>query len=202
MTGQFDRNHQLKEAYRSAWEKLRAAEFKPLLAPESSADREAWVKLCAFVRLKLYQFNLDGRYDPAYVINTALIRAAETYKNGKTIEKPMPWLRACVVNVIRELARQGGDEVELDDNIADAAESALETDLTDELRWSRQAFQQLKPDEQKLLRLKTLKGYSWKKIQEIYAAAGQQVSTATLRQRKKRALERLRELYFQLKSEE
>jgi DNA-directed RNA polymerase specialized sigma24 family protein len=199
MTDHFDRDHQLQQAYSAAWNKLRAAEFQSLLDPKHPGSREAWAKLCAFARLRLYQFQLDGRYDPAYVINSALLRAAETYKNGKTIDKPMPWLRACIVNIIRELSRQTRDDVEIDDNIADITSFSTEPDLTDELRWSRQAFEQLKPDEQKLLRLKVLKGYSWKVIQGIYAAEGQHFSTDTLRQRKARAFKRLCEVYNQFK---
>ncbi len=191
---EFDSERKLQEAYRLAWLKLQV-EFSDLL----KQDRSDWIKLCAFARLRLRQFKLDGSYDPAYVMNEALIRACEAIRNGKSIEKPSAWLRATMMNIVRELSRQKSDHIELDENSLEGLENSVAPDLTEEFRWSKIAFRKLKPQDRKLLRLKIVNGLHWREIQEIYAAEGQDVSETTLRQRKTRALRRLRELYFDLK---
>ncbi len=191
---EFDSERKLQEAYRLAWLKLQV-EFSDLL----KQDRSDWIKLCSFARLRLRQFKLDGSYDPAYVMNEALIRACEAIRNGKSIEKPSAWLRATMMNIVRELSRQKSDHIELDENSLEGLENSVAPDLTEEFRWSKIAFRKLKPQDRKLLRLKIVNGLHWREIQEIYAAEGQHVSETTLRQRKTRALRRLRELYFDLK---
>lgn len=191
---EFDSERKLQEAYRLAWLKLQV-EFSDLLKQDTSD----WIKLCAFARLRLRQFKLDGSYDPAYVINEALIRACEAIRNGKSIEKPSAWLRATMMNIVRELSRQSSEHTELDENSLEGLENSVEPDLTEEFRRAKIAFWKLKPQERKLLRLKILKGLQWQEIQKIYAAEGQHISEATLRQRKTRTLRRLRELYFNLK---
>ena len=105
-------------------------------------------------------------------MNEALIRACEAIRNGKSIEKPSAWLRATMMNIVRELSRQKNDHIELDDNSLEGLENSVAPDLTEEFRWSKIAFRKLTPQERKLLRLKIVKGLHWREIQEIYAAEG------------------------------
>lgn len=151
----------------------------------------------------LKQYQLEYKYDPAYVINTAYFRACDAIDKGKHIENFPGWVRLTCTNIIRELSREEKKRQKHNRQvIAETLPSPQKPDwlnneeATPEQRHMRAAFAQLSQLEQDILTLKVVKGLRWKDIQLALVTAGYPLmNTNTLSQKKRRALKHLEESY-------
>lgn len=151
-----------------------------------------------FVRRSLNQFGLSDQYSEAHIINEAYCRGVEAIKNGKEITNSIGWIRRTTYNYIRELSRDRKKNCQLNEDyeLVDKAQH-----LEDEISFfhqpknheaMRQAFQRLPTFERKIIDLKVIKNLSFKKIRSILNNENSEdITEASLRKRKQRALERL-----------
>jgi len=140
------------------------------------------------------------------VINETYLRGIKLLDSGQEIEKPRAWIRATSLNVIREMSRKPKKEQLWDSNliqhqIAVEASNSLDSANYDDkdLRLLELALKKLEPKDYKLIVLREIEGLSWKQVVNHLASQGEYITEASARQRGKRALKRLRKIFFELK---
>jgi RNA polymerase sigma factor (sigma-70 family) len=175
--------------------------FKELFNSKNSSGRLMYV----FVRQMLRQFQLDGSYSEAYILNEAYLRGVKRIQEGKVIYNASAWLKSAARNIVRELARNRQKLASWDSDFLVQLEQKPTEDWSEELANDtitlETAFQLLDPLEQKILNLKIVDELSWCEIQGILRIEGYgDFTEAVLRKKKERALTRLRKKYHALKS--
>lgn len=166
-------------------------------------DRKA-ISLWVFTTAGLKQYNLDGQYDAAYVINEAYVRGVNAINKGYSITNHLAWLRQTGRNVTKELSRQRKREcpgMDMDSFPEDNSDAEVwgETPVrAAEYARMHQAFEALTPTDQRILHLKVVKAMKWKDIASVLNAEGhRRVTVEGLRQQKSRALKKLRQNFQQ-----
>jgi DNA-directed RNA polymerase specialized sigma24 family protein len=151
----------------------------------------------------LKRFGLQNKYDAAFVVNEAYLRARKTLDAEKEISNYTAWLRSTNFNIVRELSkaekknRNRSSGLEVDSIPVNEANTWTEHELESvEQQHMRKAFATLSPLEQAILQLKIVKQLKWADIQPALIAAGFESSTPNLlSQKKRRALKKLKEAY-------
>ena len=152
---------------------------------------------------RLRQYQLERKYDPAYVINEAYLRACAAVDRDKKIVNFPGWIKLASNNIIRELSREEKKKQRRNQQLISetlpapqAADWLNDPEATAEQLRMRAAFSQLSQLEQEILQLKVVKGLRWKVIQQVLVTAGYPLMNRnTLSQRKRRALKHLAESY-------
>lgn len=174
--------------------------FQNLLDPESASG----LSFLAFIRWGLKQFRLDSFYSADDVLSEVYTRAYRLIHDEHIEIINLPaWAKRVAFNIIREWSRRERRFEALD---------ALDREVTDEsvhlsvdssavakeIRTLLQAWQELDPDEQKLLQLKIVEELPWQEISSRYALENKTISESALRKKKERALKHLRKIYHSL----
>jgi DNA-directed RNA polymerase specialized sigma24 family protein len=160
------------------------------------------IAIYAFVNRTLTQFHLRGLYDPLYILHEVYLRAFNLiWVKDERIRSLTPWIKATAFNVVRELSRKQRktDSIEEVQHWEKASLSIeFEFNPNHEFTLIMLAYQRLLPEDQRILRLVLLDDFSYREIRAIYMAEGQEITEQTLRQKKTRALKRLRNNYHNL----
>ncbi|HBL13787.1 MAG TPA: hypothetical protein DD379_20810 [Cyanobacteria bacterium UBA11162] len=150
----------------------------------------------------LKQYHLLSLYEPEEILNEVGSRFKNTLQKGKKVPKPklQAWARSTGRNIIRELSRKekkyrviGLNEWE----VATDEEISLAVEKQEEFERVHDALKELSAETQGLLKIRFFQGLSWQEIALHLAQKGQNVSVATLRKRGERAINQLREVYFE-----
>lgn len=177
--------------------------FLELLNPSDSEGITVYV----FVNRLLQQFHLTGLYDPAYVLHAVYLRMHDyIWNRDGDIRNLTPWVKGTAINIIRELSRRERKTDSIEDinqweQMNDPAASP-QFNINDEFALIMLAFERLLPEDQRILRLATVEGLSYRDIRQTFVDQGQDIAEATLRKKKQRALKRLRDLYHQMANQE
>lgn len=173
----------------------------------SNSDDKDVASLFRFVKSRLYQFRLTKHYKPREVLTEVYLRGLKKTKQGEEIKNKLAWTRITAYNVIRELRREL-DKVKYDD-LDDIAPSRMQIYLSSQevsssengfdkeiLKAVKLAFCDLSPQDRALLDLKVIQDLSWKEVHQKLTQCWVKVPTENaLRQRKRRAIQRLTECY-------
>lgn len=163
-----------------------------------------------FISRTLRQFKLNSYYEEYDVFSEAYRRAVKHIALDKPIHNIPMWLKGASLNIVREFSRDKAKQTKLSNVIKNQGETiCYEDDIIPEYAISStlkaliQAFNNLKPQESLILRLRIVEGRTWKEIGEHLVAIGEETENnqkleEKLRQRGKRLLERLRK-YCSLK---
>lgn len=189
-------HQQVKLTQAQAWKRFQAC-FLELIKPSHPEG----ITIYAFISRILSQFHLTSLYDPAYVLHETYLRAFDYIcgnKNGR-IHSPTPWIKATAVNVVRELSRRERKTDSTEDvkgwEQLEAQPSATDFNVSHEITLIMLAFQRLPVEDQRILRLVLMEDRPYREIQQMYGSEGDDISEATLRKKKERALKRLRDIY-------
>jgi RNA polymerase sigma factor (sigma-70 family) len=154
--------------------------------------------------IRLRQYGLLGIYESEEVLYEVGSRFWDTLQKGKNVPIPNPeaWARITGRNIIHELSRKQKKYQTVEPNklelvVATDEEISLTLEKQEESDRIHDALKQLKSETQELLKLRFFQGLSWQEIAEHLAQNGQNVSVATLRKRGERAINQLREVYFE-----
>ncbi|NET85886.1 MAG: sigma-70 family RNA polymerase sigma factor [Moorea sp. SIO1F2] len=168
-------------------------------------EAKSYAALFNGIKSKLRQFNLphDQMYD---VIHETYLRGIKLLESGEEIKNPRAWIRETSFNVIREMSRKQKKEPSWDSNLIEhqkaleASNSLNSANYDDkDLRLLELALKKLEPKDNKLIVLRHIEGLSWQQVVNHLASNGEVVTEASARQRGKRALKRLRNIFFELK---
>ena len=175
----------------------------------SSNDDKDIASLFRFVKSKLYQFRLSRHYVPREILTEAYIRGLKVYERGDEIKNKLAWTRRTAYNIIREFRRDLDkhrhddlDDISMSQAIAylTSQHDFFSEDGPDEdtLSAMKLAFSDLPMEDRELLNLKVVQELSWKEVRNQLTRCQSKVPTeGALRQRKRRALQRLAEYYTQ-----
>jgi len=162
-------------------------------SPESTA-------LFSYTQRILCQFRLKSAYEVKDIIVEVFARAIKSIANGKVIDNPQAWLRRVILNVIREF-RRAADKVHyssLDEHpyLGTSDENYLsQMILKDDISMILRAFEDLSDQDQTILTLRIMHGFSWQEISYQLSLTGDIMTENNLRQKGFRALRRLRSFY-------
>lgn len=161
------------------------------------------IAVYAAINRSLFQFHLQGLYDPAYILHEVYLRALESiWIKQQCIYRPIPWIKGAGYNIVRELSRQEGKTESLEDNQDWDYESQRypESEFKPNVEYAliTLAYQRLTPEDRRILKLCLVDELSYQEIRAIYAADGCDISSVALRKQKSRALKRLRDVYHSL----
>jgi DNA-directed RNA polymerase specialized sigma24 family protein len=159
----------------------------------------------ASITRKLYQFGLGRTYNAGEIIAEAYTRGVKSISSGKSIHNPLGWLRRTSLNVIREFKR----EQERSDNpkivrLPWSPDGIVfsELMLEEDFLTIQTAVQQLSTEEQEILSQRIFEDLSWKEIgRNILDSEGKPLKEGTARQRGARSLNKLRQLYEDLRED-
>lgn len=178
--------------------------FSELLLNKDDRDIAS---LFRFVKSRLYQFRLTKHYKPREVLTEAYLRGLEPCKKGEEIKNKLAWARTTSYNIIREFRREL-DRINFED-LDDVPLSSMRAYLSyqensssdsspneEMLKAIRVAFSDLSFEDRELLNLKVVQELSWKEVHKCLRQCWAKVPTENaLRQRKRRAIQRLTEGY-------
>lgn len=168
-------------------------------------ERKYYAVLANFIKCRLRQFNLHC-VTMEDVIFESYIRGVKLIESGQEIKNPAPWLRITSLNVIREMSRNK-ERQQLVNSDLRVQQIALEFSSSrasekvnaEALKILELSLQKLQSMDYKIIVLREIKSLSWKEVVRNLANDGEIVTEASARQRGKRALERLRKIYFSIK---
>ena len=159
------------------------------------------IVLREFIIRTLKQFHLE-QVDFYDVVSEVYIRRTKTIDSGEHIENPGAWIRITSLNIIREMSRQQLKEQANSEFIErQIAPNDREDNNEVELKILEKSLQTLTEKDRQILELKDFQDKSWKQVVADLADRGEILKEATVRQRGKRALERLKKAFWSLKSE-
>lgn len=186
------------------------AEIQFLLKPENPHARS----LLAFIRRTIRQFKLGDHITEIDIFIEAYLRGVKyTQTMGATIQHPKAWMRSTAYFIIRECHRErsrylrvASDELLdhylmrncLSDLMADqlVGEAFIEAEIAAVI----QAMSRLDPLERRIIELKHIDGLSWKEVlQQLILENHPPLRGDALRKRGQRALQRLRQLYHEIR---
>jgi DNA-directed RNA polymerase specialized sigma24 family protein len=166
-------------------------EFLQAIDSETPSGRA----LFAFLRTQLRCFRLADYYSEHYILNEVYIRGQS--KVGE-IRSLRPWIKGTSRLVIRELARKDTKLVHLNEEYL-GEQPQEEENWQEHFAALRQALLRLDEMDACLLNLKIVENLSWVEIREVMRVNRYgDVSEATWRKRKERALLRLRKFYHEI----
>lgn len=132
------------------------------------------------------------------------VKRGLNYIDTKQVEihSPEAWLRQVCLNILRgkvEAIIKEEKKVQSVKILRRPSRSPLiETELIEQLEFLEAALERLSPDDRGMIRLRFIHGKNYKQIQYHYKLQGQGVSIQALRKRESRALQRLKEYFFDL----
>ncbi|WP_293100768.1 RNA polymerase sigma factor [Moorena sp. SIOASIH] len=138
-------------------------------------------------------------------MNETYLRGIKLLESGQEIKNPRAWIRKTSLNVIREMSRKQKKEQLWDSNLIehqiapeDSHSLCSENSEDEDLRLLELALKKLDPKDSKLIVLREIEGLSWRQVVNHLASKGEYITEASARQRGKRALKRLRNIFFEL----
>ncbi|MEL7354679.1 MAG: sigma-70 family RNA polymerase sigma factor [Cyanobacteria bacterium J06560_5] len=157
-----------------------------------------------FIHKKIRQFHLNT--DVYIVINEVYFRGLKFLDNGGEIYSPFPWIRQTAYNIIREMSRMQKNVIvnsEVLEKICLSTADVEPMQDSEQPEWLllNSAFAELRPDEQKILKLRWIEDSSWKEIAQVLSHNSEKVKADTARKRGARALQSLRTHYQSVKQE-
>ncbi|NES72285.1 MAG: sigma-70 family RNA polymerase sigma factor [Okeania sp. SIO2D1] len=159
------------------------------------------IVLRQFIIRTLKQFHLE-QVDFYDVVSIVCIRGTERINSGEHIKNPGAWIRVTSYNIIREMSRQQLKEQANSEFIErQIAPNDREDNNEVELEILEKSLQILTEKDRQILELKYFQDKSWKQVVADLADRGEILKESTVRQRGKRALERLKKAFWSLKSE-
>jgi DNA-directed RNA polymerase specialized sigma24 family protein len=169
-------------------------------------ERKYYAVLVNYIKCRLRQFNLyHVTIDD--VISESYIRGVKLLESGQEIENPGAWIRVTSLNVIREMNRNRERQQLVSSNLREhktlvKVNNSLVAEKVDDesLKLLELALQKLELKDYKIILWREIEGLSWKDVVRNLAAEGEIVSEVSARQRGRRALGRLRTVYFSIKS--
>lgn len=163
------------------------------------SDNPESLTFCSSVARTLRQYRLSGTYDTKEIISEAYARGVAKIDAGVFIKIPLAWLRSTCLNVIRDFKRKQtkSDYPKLDGEAWSLGGLEIENMLLQEdLQAIRLAFEQLSPEEHKILQARIFEGRSWQEIGKRFSyTEALPLKPGTARQRGSRALKKLRHHY-------
>jgi RNA polymerase sigma factor (sigma-70 family) len=181
----------------SYWRRF-CVEFVHLLEASNPTGKA----LLAFIRRSLRHSHLQYLYTEMDILIDVFLRAHKLIvEGGVEIVNPPAWIRQTSFHCIRELSRYHKRFTPLDKDIPNQSSLIAidQEDVETDHRILNCAWSKLDPDEQRLLELKIVQGLSWAEIQQLFVGEGQVISEPTLRKKKQRAVEKLRQNYHNLR---
>lgn len=178
-------------------------EFYEFLCTLLNSGNPSGLYLIAFIYSRLKQFHLESRYEPEEILHEAICRTVVRFNKGKSIEKPLGWLRSVSFNIIRELSRK-------DTRLELTAEySGIESQMVklppDESIVSEELItvvadikQELKPVERKIIELRGEQGMTFPQVRQQLENEGVKTSEETLRKGWQRLRQRLQPRFKKL----
>jgi DNA-directed RNA polymerase specialized sigma24 family protein len=157
-----------------------------------------------FIRSKLHQFDLWPQYDETAILQEVFVRTIVKIYEGRTITNPSAWTCSVAYRYIRELSRGQTRYTYTSDEYLESLTASDNTNreiLTDQMLRVRDAFKRLSTEERLILSLKVIQNKTWAEIQFLLREKGYgDYKLNTLRQRKKRILEKLRGIFHELET--
>lgn len=181
----------------NAQEKITSFEhdFLEVTNPSCSTGRLVF----SFIRRELMRFHLENYYNENYIISEVYLRARNQFEKGINISNTSSWIKAVAYRIIRELSRADSRSISWDNSKEIVQITEELEDWQDHFDALRQAINRLSPIDSHLLNLKIVEGKSWSEIRDIMRANGYgDVTEATWRKRKERALSLLRKHYHHI----
>jgi DNA-directed RNA polymerase specialized sigma24 family protein len=174
----------------------------------SPAGDDTSQKLLFFVKRLLYQFNIKNQFHESEIVVEAYLRTRKRIEQGEVIENIPAWLNQVSFNIIREYSRKVNQSRTLTAHLRCAAWTSAnhpssEFPDSQPIEALLAALAQLQPEDEELLILRIVKGFSWQEISQYLEAkdAGcKKYSAQTLRKRGERALTRLKQKFFSVDS--
>lgn len=164
--------------------------------------------LLPFIRHLINKFNLNGYLCESDILIEAYTIAINKTKEGYSINNLPSWFKGTALNIIRNIRAELKKQEAIQKKIVyEASEKKIcelppSDDSNDDVSLILKAFNQLSEDDRYILNLRTVKGLTWSDIAETLISGGKEVKPedqskllARLRQRHKRALNRLRKIH-------
>lgn len=176
-----------------------------LLQPRklSEKNRDSYLRLIYFIERSLRQLNIYN-YEVGDIISEVCLRG-QKFISREPIKNPGAWIRVTSYNIICEISRIQKKEILIDSNLIESnlklrkyENAMLEQDNQQELKMLKQALQTIKESDRKILLLRA-EGLSWKEVTKYLESDEKVLQHTTVRQRGKRALEKLRKAYQLIK---
>ncbi|NET61509.1 MAG: sigma-70 family RNA polymerase sigma factor [Symploca sp. SIO2E6] len=162
-----------------------------------------------YIKRVLRQFKLYSYYEERDIFLESYARAVKNIEAGGVIDKISAWFKATSYNVIRELSKAKKRQQLLINRLANEGRLIEESShkISDDViegnvkKILQQSLLVLDSKDGMILKLRIIKGLSWKEICNHLVDIGEEVENnhkleQRLRQRGKRAIERLRKKYF------
>jgi len=174
----------------------------------SSGDSDIY-HILPFIKRVLKQFQLYSYYEERDIFLESYARAVKNIEAGGVIDKIPAWFRTTSYNVIRELKKDENRQQLLINRLSnrgrmieESSHKIPESVIESNVQSLSQAFKALDSKNSIILELRIIKGLSWREIGNQLVDRGEEVDNnqknleQRLRQRGKRAIERLRKKYF------
>lgn len=164
-------------------------------------------RLLFFIKRTLRQFNIDHQFHEKEIVIEAYERTRKRVETGEVIENLPGWLKAVSYNIIREYNRKVNQSrtlpVQLSHNTSySLPETSSEFIDSQRIEALLAALSQIKSEDEDLLILRLVKGFSWQQISEYLEEkdkeTGKRHPAQNLRKRGERALARLKQKYFSI----
>ena len=164
---------------------------------------ESTRKIFFFIKRSLRQFKLYGQLQESDILTQAYIRVRQKIESGELIQNMPAYLNRVAFNIVREESRKQKKSEDLPIRLNNNGHGNLDTtpglDDTNSYQITTliQALKELKSEDLEIIQLRIVKGLSWKEV-SINLSSNQcsKISESTLRQKGKRALQRLRNAYL------
>lgn len=157
-----------------------------------------WLKI--HIRSRIHALKLSSLISEEDIIQYVVECLTETINSGTTINYPVAWSKLVSERRIQKLYNKNKfSEATESQKIEYLASSRCDENSfynnNDEIN---KKIQQLKPASRKIIRMRFFEDLSWDKIADILSEQeGKQIRVATARKRGERALNELRQIYFQ-----
>ena len=137
------------------------------------------------------------------------MRGTSRIRKGESISKPASWLRATALNILRERSHIERNSSLIRDQLkAEITDAPLPSDdeEVELIEIAHKALNLLRREDAlaaEIVRLKVIKSLTWKQVKDFLEEDGQDsLSVSAVRKRGIRAIERMREIYNSLSSED
>jgi RNA polymerase sigma factor (sigma-70 family) len=157
-------------------------------------------------RYHLSKFPCLKNIDEYEVLCEAIIRLKDKFLNEEIFPDVDRWIAKSIQYIVkefyrREIKRRNYEAVSIDDENGEryylsSVDKPIE--VQEQYEFLYQALELMNESDRQLLKLRFFEGLSWKKIREIYAQNGDNVSEDSLRQKSHRAVEKLRKIWKSL----
>jgi RNA polymerase sigma factor (sigma-70 family) len=156
-----------------------------------------WLRI--HIRNRIHALKLSSSISEEDVIQYVVMCLVETLKSGTQVNHPVAWSKSVSERYIQKLYKKHGATQAIEsDKIEYLANLRCdESDFYDNNKEIAKKIQQLKPASKEIVEMRFFHNLSWSQIAEVLSCqGGKQIRVATARKRGERALEELRQIYF------